>query len=104
LYGHIAIGHSIVHNAFDRLRRDGSLKAEDEAICDAILHGILSHHGSLEHGSPVAPCTKEAIAFHHLDMLDSRMSMYDEAVRADGTPGEFTAHERHFGCALWKGT
>lgn len=100
LFGHITIGHDIVRDAFDQ----ALVTAEDEPIREGILHGILSHHGSLEFGSPVVPCTQEAIAFHHLDMLDSRMSMYKEAVRADSNQGEFTSYERHFGGALLKGS
>lgn len=99
MFGHIAIGYEIARDAFD-----ADLITEDQQpTVDAILHGILSHHGSLEHGSPVVPCTKEAIAFHHLDMLDSRMSMFDEALRADKAPGEFTEYNRALGGALLKG-
>jgi len=36
-------------------------------------------------------------------MLDSRMSMFDEALRADKVPGEFTEYNRALGGALLKG-
>lgn len=99
MFGHIAIGYEIARDAFDA----ALITEVEQPTVDAILHGILSHHGSLEHGSPVVPCTKEAIAFHHLDMLDSRMSMFDEALRADKAPGEFTEYNRALGGALLKG-
>lgn len=99
MFGHIAMGYEIARDAFD-----AALITEDQQpTVDAILHGILSHHGSLEHGSPVVPCTKEAIAFHHLDMLDSRMSMFDEVLRSDKAPGEFTEYNRALSGALLKG-
>ncbi len=99
MFGHIAMGYEIARDAFDA----ALITEEEQPTVDAILHGILSHHGSLEHGSPVVPCTKEAIAFHHLDMLDSRMSMFEEALRSDKAPGEFTEYNRALGGALLKG-
>ena len=36
-------------------------------------HMILSHHGSLEFGSPKVPVFSEALLFHHLDDLDSKL-------------------------------
>lgn len=38
-----------------------------------LLHLIASHHGKLEYGSPVEPCTREAIILHNADMLDMQM-------------------------------
>ena len=38
-----------------------------------VLHIILSHHGSLEHGSPVVPCTREATLVHMIDNLGGRL-------------------------------
>jgi len=40
-----------------------------------IKHMILSHHGSLEHGSPKLPMTPEAMLLHAIDSLDTRMHM-----------------------------
>ena len=41
----------------------------DPQLAQAILHIILSHHGSLEHGSPVVPATREATLVHSIDNL-----------------------------------
>jgi 3'-5' exoribonuclease len=41
-----------------------------------ILHIILSHHGQLEHGSPVRPCTREAALVHAADMFCAQMGAY----------------------------
>jgi 3'-5' exoribonuclease len=43
----------------------------------ALLHIILSHHGSLEHGSPVIPCTREATLVHMIDNLGGRLGSFD---------------------------
>ena len=41
------------------------------------MHIILSHHGSLEHGSPVVPCTREATLVHMIDNLGGRLGSFD---------------------------
>lgn len=48
-----------------------------DADADAILHIVLSHHGSLAHGSPVVPCTREAMAVHMIDNLGGRLGSFD---------------------------
>jgi 3'-5' exoribonuclease len=45
---------------------------------DLVEHMILSHHGSLEFGSPRLPMFLEAMLLHQIDNLDSKM----EAMRA----------------------
>jgi 3'-5' exoribonuclease len=58
----------------------------DPALAQAILHIILSHHGALEHGSPVVPCTREATLVHTIDKLGGRLGSFDRLERelADG--------------------
>jgi len=45
------------------------------------LHIILSHHGSLEHGSPVVPATREAVLVHMMDNLGGRLGSFDRLER-----------------------
>jgi 3'-5' exoribonuclease len=71
LQGEIPLGYYRVRRAIERL--DG-FPAELE---QALLHIILSHHGSLEHGSPVVPCTREATLVHMLDNLGGRLGSFD---------------------------
>ena len=47
----------------------------------ALLHIILSHHGKLEHGSPVVPCTREATLVHMIDNLGGRLGSFDRLER-----------------------
>ena len=42
----------------------------DEA--DRIVHIVLSHHGQLDYGSPVVPCTQEAVIVNLLDNLSAK--------------------------------
>ena len=53
-----------------------------------MLHIILSHHGKLEHGSPVVPCTREATLVHFIDNLGGNLGSFDriEKSLADGRP------------------
>lgn len=48
---------------------------------DILRHIILSHHGTLEHGAAVFPCSLEAHIVHHADALDSTADMIREACR-----------------------
>lgn len=44
-----------------------------------IVHIVLSHHGQLEYGSPVMPCTQEAILVTLLDNLSAKSDCIDGA-------------------------
>ena len=46
-------------------------------LAQAVVHIILSHHGQLEHGSPVVPCTREATLVHMIDNLGGRLGSFD---------------------------
>ena len=58
----------------------------DPGLAQAILHIILSHHGQLEHGSPVVPATREATLVHSIDNLGGKLGSFDrlEKELADG--------------------
>ena len=46
-------------------------------LAQAVLHIVLSHHGKLEHGSPVTPCTREATLVHMIDNLGGTLGSFD---------------------------
>ena len=48
-----------------------------DQLAAAVLHIILSHHGMLEHGSPVVPCTREATLVHMIDNLGGKLGSFD---------------------------
>jgi 3'-5' exoribonuclease len=71
LQGEIALGYHRVRRLIDEI--DGF----PEELAQAIAHIVLSHHGSLEHGSPVVPCTREAMLVHMIDNLGGRLGSFD---------------------------
>jgi 3'-5' exoribonuclease len=80
LQGEIPLGYFIVRREIERI--DGF----PPACAEAVLHIILSHHGKLEHGSPVLPCTREATLVHMIDNLGGTLGSFDriEKSLADG--------------------
>jgi 3'-5' exoribonuclease len=71
LQGEIALGYF-------RVRREiEGIEGFPPRLAQAILHIILSHHGSLEHGSPVVPCTREATLVHLVDNLGGKLGSFD---------------------------
>jgi 3'-5' exoribonuclease len=71
LQGEIPLGYYTVRRAIEDL--DGF----PAHLAEAVLHIILAHHGALEHGSPVVPCTREATLVHFLDNLGGRLGSFD---------------------------
>lgn len=53
-----------------------------EEIRKQLTHGLFAHHGKKEYGSPVSPCTVEAMLLHHLDNLASKVDPMLEALDA----------------------
>ena len=69
----------------------------------AVLHIILSHHGSLAHGSPVVPCTREATLVHHIDNLGGRLGSFDR-LEKELSPGQsWTPFDRGIGSSAYFG-
>lgn len=71
LQGEIALGYYAIRRLIEDI--DG-FPAE---LAQAVGHIILSHHGTLEHGSPVVPCTREATLVHMIDNLGGRLGSFD---------------------------
>jgi 3'-5' exoribonuclease len=100
LLGHIVIGLQMIQEA-----SEGEILMWKPATArrEHLEHIIASHHGRREWGSPVVPMSREAIIFHQLDMIDSRMAGLDllqgSPLDADG----FTAYQRSFETQIWNG-
>ncbi|HKN94157.1 MAG TPA: HD domain-containing protein, partial [Thermoleophilaceae bacterium] len=80
LQGEIALGYYLVRSEIERIQ------GFPEHTAEGLLHIILSHHGQLEHGSPVVPCTREATLVHMVDNLGGKLGSFDrlEKSLADG--------------------
>ena len=61
-------------------------KSFPEQLKWVLQHIILSHHGKYEFGSPKLPAVPEAIAIHHLDNLDAKVTMYLTEIEKDRDP------------------
>jgi 3'-5' exoribonuclease len=97
LLGEIPLGYY-------RIRREiEDMPGFPPETAQAVLHIILSHHGSLEHGSPVVPCTREATLVHHIDNLGGRLGSFDRLER-ELPPGQsWTRYDRGIGGSAYFG-
>ncbi len=91
LQGEIPLGYYRVRRAIERL--DG-FPAE---LAQAVLHIILSHHGALEHGSPVVPCTREATLVHMIDNLGGRLGSFDRLEKELPAGEQWSAYDKALG-------
>jgi 3'-5' exoribonuclease len=76
-----------IPRGYYKVRREiEAIEGFDPDLAQAILHIILSHHGQLEHGSPVVPATREATLVHAIDNLGGKLGSFDRLERelADG--------------------
>jgi len=62
-------------------RQIEDIEGFDPDLAQAVLHIILSHHGQLEHGSPVVPCTREGALVHSMDNLGGKLGSFDRLER-----------------------
>src|SRR4051812_31390964 len=72
-----------------------------EELSAAVLHIILSHHGQLEHGSPVVPCTREATLVHMIDNLGSRLGSFDRLEKELPDGSRWSGYDRALGAGAW---
>jgi 3'-5' exoribonuclease len=75
LQGEIPLGYYLVRRAIE------SIDGFDPELGQAILHIVLSHHGTLENGSPVVPATREATLVHMIDNLGGKLGSFDRIER-----------------------
>jgi 3'-5' exoribonuclease len=66
-----------------------------------VLHIILSHHGSLEHGSPVVPCTREATLVHMIDNLGGRLGSFDRIEKELPPGARWSSFDRGIGSGAY---
>jgi 3'-5' exoribonuclease len=91
LQGEIPLGYYRVRRLIEDLPGfPGELAA-------AVLHIILSHHGALEHGSPVVPCTREATLVHMIDNLGGRLGSFDRLEKELPDGSRWSGYDRALG-------
>ncbi|WP_042165108.1 3'-5' exoribonuclease YhaM family protein [Paenibacillus gorillae] len=79
LLGHI----SLASNWITEAAIHNGIELESEKVI-GLQHLVLSHHNLGEWGSPVQPQTAEAVALHHIDAMDAKLQMVEDAL--DTTP------------------
>jgi 3'-5' exoribonuclease len=97
LQGEIPLGYYRVR----RLIED--LPGFPPELAVAVLHIILSHHGQLEHGSPVVPCTREATLVHMIDNLGGRLGSFDRLEKELPDGSNWSGWDRVLGGGAWFG-
>jgi 3'-5' exoribonuclease len=97
LLGEIALGYRRVGGLLGRVEGFPS----DRAL--ALLHIILSHHGSLEHGSPVLPATREATLVHMIDNLSGKLGSFERLARELAPGHAWSQFDRALGTSAYFG-
>jgi 3'-5' exoribonuclease len=95
LQGEISLGYYRIRRAIESL---GGFPAAAE---QALLHIILSHHGTLRHGSPVVPCTREATLVHMIDNLGSKLGSFDRVQSALAEGEQWAAFDKAIGAGAF---
>lgn len=73
-----------------------------EELAVLVKHMIVSHHGSLEFGSPKLPQTLEAVILHYLDDLDGKIQSIQSLLeREQGS--RWTSFHRAYGRNFFRG-
>jgi 3'-5' exoribonuclease len=62
-----------------------------------VQHMLISHHGQYEFGSPKLPMIREALVFHYLDDLDSKMAAVRVALCGESGEDEWSAYSGALG-------
>jgi 3'-5' exoribonuclease len=88
LQGEIPLGYYRVRREIEQI------EGFPPSLAQAVVHIILSHHGELEHGSPVLPCTREATLVHFVDNLGGRLGSFDRLERELPEGAEWSAADR----------
>jgi 3'-5' exoribonuclease len=102
MLGHIVIGIQMLGEKIDVLQADSKDRFPTELKLH-LEHLIVSHHGQLEYGSPKLPVTLEAVALHHIDNLDAKITSYTSVIESDvAADGNWTNYNPSIGRKLWK--
>ncbi len=89
LEGHISLANAWLNEVSEKL----GVQEREETVL--MHHMILSHHGKMEYGSPVAPMIIEAEALYLIDNMDARLTSLKMALDAI-KPGTWTSRMFQF--------
>ena len=89
LEGHISLANAWLSEVSEKL----GVQEREETVL--MHHMILSHHGKMEYGTPVAPMIIEAEALYLIDNMDARLTSLKMALDAI-KPGTWTSRMFQF--------
>lgn len=84
LIGHVSLGAILIERL---IAGQASFPEQDR---EELLHILLSHHGKVENGAPVACVTKESFIVHYADELNSILSQFVPQSGQDKTNWRYT--------------
>lgn len=91
LLGHIMMEFETVSKAMD------AIEGFPANLKTVVQHMLISHHGQYEFGSPKLPMIREALVFHYLDDLDSKLAAARAALALDSGEPEWSAYSGALG-------
>jgi 3'-5' exoribonuclease len=91
LLGHIVMELETVLRAIDKI------EGFPVALKTVVQHLLISHHGQYEFGSPKLPMIREAMVFHYLDDLDSKLAASRVALATPSGDDEWSAYSSALG-------
>jgi len=98
LVGHIVMGVEMLD------RRISALPDFPPQLAMKLRHILLSHHGTLEFGSPKRPKTTEALVVHFADDLDAKVNAMQITIAgAVGDESDWTPYHRLLERYIYKG-
>lgn len=98
LIGHIVMGVEMLD------AKIATLENFPEQLAMELRHLMLSHHGTLEFGSPKRPKTLEALIVHYIDDLDAKVNAFQEFIQSSqDDESEWTPFHRLFERYIYKG-
>jgi 3'-5' exoribonuclease len=91
LLGHIVMELETVSKAMD------AIEGFPANLKTVVQHLLISHHGQYEFGSPKLPMIREAMVFHYLDDMDSKMAAVRAALAMESGDDEWSTYSAALG-------
>jgi 3'-5' exoribonuclease len=91
LLGHIVMELESVSKAMD------AIPGFPPRLKSVVQHLLISHHGQYEFGSPKLPMIREAMVFHYMDDLDSKIAAVRAALASAAGDDQWSAYSAALG-------
>ena len=91
LLGHIVMELETVTKAMEEIE---GFPAKLKTV---VQHILISHHGQYEFGSPKLPMIREALVFHYMDDMDSKLGAVRSAMEIESGEEDWSAYSGALG-------